>query len=98
MVKKDELEDEDEDLDDDEDEEEEDWDDDKEEKEKEEKEIRGKPKKETSLNKGNTFSSYHIPERIGIKNDKTNQPVAEDQWTILAEILTRLERIEEKLG
>jgi len=109
MVKKIEDIDDDEDFDDDEDDE--DWDEDDDESEVEEEESpknqkkgRGRPSKNASTQKnmvppnGNpAFASYHYPERIGIMDTKTREPIAEDIWSALADILTRLQRIEEKL-
>lgn len=52
--------------------------------------IRTDPKKPVT-----TYSSYHFPERAGVKNDYTGEPIAEDVFSILALILTKLEKIEE---
>jgi hypothetical protein len=41
-----------------------------------------------------TYSAYHFPERIGVKNDLDNSPIGEDVYSVLALILTKLEKIE----
>lgn len=44
-----------------------------------------------------TYSAYHLPERTGIKNDSNNTPVGEDIYSVLAVILTKIERIEQSV-
>lgn len=73
---------------------------DTEEEEDEQVPKRGRPKKapvNTAKRPLNTFSAYHIPERAGVKNNRTGQPVGEDVYSLLALILTKLESIEEEL-
>jgi len=91
-------------LDDDEEEDDEDWDDDKEEETPSPKPSRpvGRPPKQESApykepkrNRG--FTAFHVSERIGIMDNETQKPVVEDQWAALAEIMTRLQRIEDAL-
>lgn len=95
----------DEDLYEDEDEEENDDDEDdefkKDVKERERKLLPSK-QKEVRKNKdeekeGTTYSAYHLPERAGVKNDKDNQPVGEDVYTILASIKTDLQELKDGL-
>lgn len=67
-------------------------------------EKRGRPKKavqtqpkEKEKESVTSYGVYHQPERTGIANVQTKEPVAETMWDALALILTKLEKIEEAL-
>lgn len=42
-----------------------------------------------------TFSAFHLPEQIGVKNDKTNEIVGQDVYSILAKLMTEVQAIKE---
>lgn len=84
---------------DEEEEEEETWDDDKDVEEKPVKKL-GRPSmnrqpREEPTKATVSYTAFHQPERVGVANTKTGQPVGEDVMTLLALILTKLENIEE---
>lgn len=74
-----------------------------EEEEEIEEEIEEEPKKKLKLpaeviKKGERFVVFHNPERTGIIDMTTKQPVAEDTWSLLCLILNKIQRIDEAVG
>jgi len=50
------------------------------------------------LEQSDRFSAFHNPERVGIIDNMSGQPVTVDNiWGVLAEILNKLDRIEKSL-
>jgi len=82
-----------------EEEEEEDFDEDFEEPElkKVENEKKPLPSSKKKAGESITYSAYRLPERAGIKNDKTNESIGEDVLTILASIKTDIQELKDGL-
>lgn len=44
------------------------------------------------------YAAFHSPERMGVVDVETNEVIGEDVHSLLADIIDRLERIENNLG
>jgi hypothetical protein len=86
--------DEDEDFDDEELEEEELEEEEEEPKKKKKSPIADEIKKPTE----ERFAVYHYPEKVGIIDKLTNKTVGEDVFSILANMMNKLQRIDEAVG
>ena len=62
----------------------------------EDEEEAPKPKKSIKF-EGITYSAFRLPERVGVVNNKTKEPIGEDVYSILASIKNDLQEIKDGL-